>query len=382
MKYLIPIDSSQYSETAIEFVAQRSANFGQDSEFLVVHVQPISLMSYIFRQTQAQKALEEEAMEILQPAVRKLREAGLNARAIYETGGIAETINHIAEKHDVDLIIMGSKGTSSIEGIIFGSVTNKLLAITYKPMLILHDKPVKLNDEPYIGIADDGSIYAEHAVEFVGEHASLFGKNPKIFLINVEEKPAPHSHEYALEREAAKERKVELGELFEHAEHLLEKTGAETERIKLVSDDPGKAIANFADKDDLDLIVIGTRGQGAFRASVMGSTATRLTALSERPLLIIQTDEEEMQELREQEEEIDQAAETKVVEEAEAKKTKSEHHHKKAVHKDKEKDKEKKEDKAEDASAKADAKTAAPAPKEVKTEAKPAADDAKETPKS
>ncbi|MCD8340038.1 MAG: universal stress protein [Burkholderiales bacterium] len=303
MKYLIPIDNSSYTKVVLDFVANRSANFGANSEFLVVNVQPISLLSYIFKQTEAQKALEEEAMEILKPAVKELQDAGLNAKPIYETGGIAETINAIADKNNVDLIIMGSKGTSSIEGIIFGSVTNKLLAITYKPMLILHDKPVKLNDEPSIGLADDGSIYAEHAVEFVGKHSSLFGKSPKYILINVEEKPAPLSRDYALERKARKERKVEIGEVFEHAEDLLKGTGAEIERVKLTSDDPGKAIAHYAKKEDLDLIVIGTRGQGEFRASVLGSTATRLTALSEIPLLIVQTDEDKVKDEEEQKEE-------------------------------------------------------------------------------
>ena len=47
-------------------------------------------------------------------------------------------------------------------------------------------------------------------------------------------------------------------------------------------------IAAFAKNEGLDLIVMGTRGYGAFKAAVLGSTATRIAAISDTPLLVIQ----------------------------------------------------------------------------------------------
>ena len=59
------------------------------------------------------------------------------------------------------------------------------------------------------------------------------------------------------------------------------------EEICLVGN-PGDEIAAFAKNEGLDLIVMGTRGYGAFKAAVLGSTATRIAAISDTPLLVIQ----------------------------------------------------------------------------------------------
>ena len=40
-------------------------------------------------------------------------------------------------------------------------------------------------------------------------------------------------------------------------------------------------------KKNLDLIVMGSHGYGRFKAAVMGSTATRIAAMGDVPLLII-----------------------------------------------------------------------------------------------
>ena len=60
-----------------------------------------------------------------------------------------------------------------------------------------------------------------------------------------------------------------------------------TKEVCLVGN-PGDEIAAYAKKAGLDLIVMGTRGYGAFKAAVLGSTATRIAAISETPLLVIQ----------------------------------------------------------------------------------------------
>ncbi len=63
--------------------------------------------------------------------------------------------------------------------------------------------------------------------------------------------------------------------------------GFKVEEICLVGN-PGDEIAAFANKEGLDVIVMGTRGYGAFKAAVLGSTATRIAAISDKPLLVIQ----------------------------------------------------------------------------------------------
>lgn len=291
MKILIPIDQSVYSKVALQFICGRCANFGKDSHFYVIHIRPQTFLGSLFERKGIEEALEEEAMDLLNPAVKQLQDAGLQAEAIYDVGNVPQLIDDYAEKHDVDLIVMGSQGTSSVQGIIFGSVTNSLLALTYKPMLVLRDKAINFKDSPYIGLTVDGSMYSQTATDYLIKHMGFFGGKPRVYLMNVVERPAP-GRDYPLEEQAREEHKENIGEIFDEAEAKLIKAGAECRKDILTGNEPGDAIAKFADKEDLDLIVIGTRGRGAIQSSLLGSTSSRIAAVSDRPLLIVQTDED------------------------------------------------------------------------------------------
>ena len=58
---------------------------------------------------------------------------------------------------------------------------------------------------------------------------------------------------------------------------------------KLVSleGEPGPTIADYANNEPLDLLIMGSHGYGNFRAAVLGSVAMRIASQSSVPLLII-----------------------------------------------------------------------------------------------
>lgn len=49
----------------------------------------------------------------------------------------------------------------------------------------------------------------------------------------------------------------------------------------------GDAICTYAAEGNVDMLVIGSHGYGNFRAAFMGSTAMRITAGCEVPLLVL-----------------------------------------------------------------------------------------------
>jgi nucleotide-binding universal stress UspA family protein len=50
---------------------------------------------------------------------------------------VAEVIANVAEVEKCELIVMGSKGKSDLEGLILGSVTHKVLNIASSPVLVV-----------------------------------------------------------------------------------------------------------------------------------------------------------------------------------------------------------------------------------------------------
>lgn len=65
------------------------------------------------------------------------------------------------------------------------------------------------------------------------------------------------------------------------------KAGMKLTAVPLLGAHAGDAIAAHARKRQLDVLVMGSHGQGAFRSLVLGSIAMRVAARSDKPLRLI-----------------------------------------------------------------------------------------------
>lgn len=297
MKILVPIDGSEFSKHSLEFVTSRATLLGHNPEIELLSVQaPVpARASKLIGSGSLNGYYDEEASMILEPAQKYLEEHGVKATARYAVGEAAPTIVKVAEESGCDLIIMGSHGRSALKGLLLGSVTNAVLALCNKPVLILRNKPAPSTDSLKVGVAIDGSRYGDTAVSYILQNHDLFGNDPTFYLMNVVSDYAgvvmPDMAGMALPTMNESEVRAMQQEAFDEAidpnRKEFAKAGYRTEEICLVGN-PGDEIAAFAKNEGLDLIVMGTRGYGAFKAAVLGSTATRIAAISDTPLLVIQ----------------------------------------------------------------------------------------------
>lgn len=297
MKILVPIDGSEFSKHSIEFVCSRTTLLGHDPSIELLSVQPPvpSRASNTVGKGALDDYYKEESDSVLKPAIEELKNAGVKAQARFAVGEAAPTIVKVAKDTETDLIIMGSHGRSALKGLLLGSVTNSVLALCEIPVLILRNKEAPTSDSLKVGIAVDGSKYGAAAVNYILKNNDLFGNNPIFYLLNVVSDYAgvvmPDMAGMALPTMSENEVRAMQQEAFDEAvgpyrKEFSEK-GFNTREICLVGN-PGDEIAAYAKKERLDVIVMGTRGYGAFKAAVLGSTATRIAAISDTPLLVIQ----------------------------------------------------------------------------------------------
>lgn len=134
-------------------------------------------------------------------------------------------------------------------------------------------------------IAIDGSPSSLRALQYVLDHADMFGRAPDLTLVNVH-LPIPSARAkawvgqdivnayYAEEADAA----------LADALALLEARGIKASVLKSVGD-PGHEIAKAGAAHDL--VVMGTHGRTALANLVMGSVATRAVAESATPVLLV-----------------------------------------------------------------------------------------------
>ena len=302
MKILLPIDGSEYSKNAMDFVASRTTVLGNNPtiELLNIQVPLPARASRLVGREALDRYYEEEADKVFTSARKVLKRDNITVTEAYRIGAPDEMIAQEADKLPADLIVMGSRGLTALKGLIMGSVTTGVLARTKCPVLLLRGKEAPLTDALRVGIAVDGSKYGMAAVNHVLKAIDFFGKGAQFYLINVVNDYAgavmPDMAGMALpalsESEVLELQKKEFAETVDPLRPLFEKAGLKPTEVCLVGN-PSDEIAAFAKKNKLDLIVMGSHGYTRFKSAVMGSTATHIAAEGNVPLLIIRAADDE-----------------------------------------------------------------------------------------
>ena len=132
MNILIPVDGSPYSEAALAFMAARPFKDGHRPQIDLLNVQT-PLPPRAGRAVGAEWArswYESESRKILKPAVLTLQEGDLDPAWHFRVGNPAVEIAEWADRHTVDLIVMGSHGRRGLEKLVLGSVAQSVLSHT------------------------------------------------------------------------------------------------------------------------------------------------------------------------------------------------------------------------------------------------------------
>ncbi|GMV44867.1 MAG: hypothetical protein AMXMBFR66_02650 [Pseudomonadota bacterium] len=292
MKILIPVDGSPFSDAALAFVAARP--FREEAQLYidVLNVQlPVPPRAGRAVGAEIVRSWHEaESTKILKPAVGALRRAHLEPAWYWVVGSPGVEIADWADQHAVDLIVMGSHGHSALRGLVFGSVTQRVLASTAVPVLVLRTPKAPERASLRVGVALDGSAYGDAAARYVIQHRSLFGPRPTVSLIHVHA-PTWLERQYPLATlPSANDLASAEAEAFDQAlapaRALFAESGLAANEHCVVGN-PGEEIAQFARTAKLDILVMGSHGHGALTGALLGSVASRVAATCSTPLLLI-----------------------------------------------------------------------------------------------
>jgi nucleotide-binding universal stress UspA family protein len=142
---LVAIDGSTYSEQALPAAIEVAKKFGSD--VLVLHV------SEHDRGRAVVYSLESpaDATKLVGNAVKVIRDAGITVKGQLRdlaAGHVAKAIVETAAANNIDLIVMGSRGLSDVQGLLLGSVTHKVIQLVEIPVLVDRARAIKeLNAE-------------------------------------------------------------------------------------------------------------------------------------------------------------------------------------------------------------------------------------------
>jgi nucleotide-binding universal stress UspA family protein len=281
-KILLADDGSEHARAAIQLLQKLPLD--ADTHVTVLRV---------FGSQQASE------LSTLEAAVRAtcdlLLRQGLQADLELILGQPAEKIIEYADEHHPDLIVLGAKGLRATLGILLGGVAQQVVEYASCPVLVVRAPLKRLRR---VLLVVDSSPYSQHAAECLArfplpEKAEMRVMHvlPPQYQVIATEMPYGHTFEQPLmiTEEIARQRAAEEAEgcrLLEGMAGLLAASGLPVKTV-LKRGDAATEIIEYVQKNQVDLIVAGSRGLSQMRSWLLGSVSRKLVHYSNCSVLVV-----------------------------------------------------------------------------------------------
>jgi nucleotide-binding universal stress UspA family protein len=134
---VLAVDGSEYSHRAIEYAKSIAEHYEANLWLIHVFSHTTDLLGYqdfeklYAKRKSAGQAVLDDTQKILGSTTFKVHQELIE-------GSEAEAILTIAEKHQVDLIVMGTRGFGAVKGLLVGSVSRKVIHLSICPVMVVH----------------------------------------------------------------------------------------------------------------------------------------------------------------------------------------------------------------------------------------------------
>jgi nucleotide-binding universal stress UspA family protein len=286
-------DFSDLSNRAIPFAVSLAKEFNTKLYFCHIIGLPSTaiygeiLLDPTEQQDKAVRYAQEQLDSLIDPQ-------SVDWEALIATGHTADEISRLAQEKSADLVIAATHGRSGLKRFLLGSVTERLMRILPCPLLVIPepaaDAPAAA-DQPLrfqrilIGcdFSADADLALQHGLSLAQEFQS------ELHLVHVIEKPA-----YAIPPDKASGTEDPVQPVREHQlKDILsalippEALNWCSPKIVLREGKPDEELTRYAVSRNIDLIVLGVRGQGLVEKLFVGSTTDRVIRRAPCPVLSV-----------------------------------------------------------------------------------------------
>lgn len=217
-----------------------------------------------------------------------VRGIGLETEALVIVGDIKRTILEIADREEIDAIIMGATTKGFIKGKLLGRTTEYIARSSKKMLLVEKYDALKEGKEVYekacratfsrILIPLDFSKEAMKAIEQLQEFKGIV---KEVLLLHV----IDNINDMDLLDEQIEEAK-------EKHRRIKEQLAGIKSQYLVVEGVPSDEIAKFASMEDVTMIMLTSRGKGDLMDLILGSTVENVLRKTTKPVLIIPASKE------------------------------------------------------------------------------------------
>lgn len=270
-RILVPTDFSEHAEDALKVAAQIAKK--NDSEIIVLHMLelPHQMNDAILGGASIPETMlfMKKANEMLDTISSRPYLDGIPLTEIVKMDKPIHGITQVSKDYDVDLIVMGSHGSSGVEELLIGSNTEKVVRNSEIPVLVIK-KDISNFNVSNIVFASDFSAETKKPFEKLLNFTKFF--ESKIHLVTI---CTPNSFKptHVIEK-AMRDFIIEFN-ITNYTTHIYNDTNIE------------KGIINFANSINADIIGMCTHGRTGFAHFFNGSISEGLVNHAIRPVITL-----------------------------------------------------------------------------------------------
>lgn len=281
----VPLDGSAVAEQSLPYVRLLAKSLEL----------PVRLLACVAGESHSQEESAEQdrqAAEYLKRAAASLLGGGLEVSTLAVRGDPASRITDEAALADGALLVMTSRGRSGIQRWSLGSVAERVLHSTPRPLMMIRSGGAAPGDEVRLRTAVvplDGSPLAEQALPHAAALAAALGMS--LVLVRV---LSPDVGYYlhpdgfgGASRDRAEELEGQAQDYLAQAADRVRGQGVETVEGRVLHGDPSMALLDFVRAIPECLLIMTTHGRSGIGRWIMGSVADRMVRHNEGPVLVV-----------------------------------------------------------------------------------------------
>ena len=139
MKILAAVDGSPYTKRMLAYLTAHDEWLGTAHSYTLIHAVPAvpPRAAAAMNKSDLQAYYDESAEKVFKPIRAFLSKRKVNAEYVAKVGPAAEHIVQAAQRGGHDLIMLGSHGHGTLQSLVMGSVSAKVLSHCDTPVLLI-----------------------------------------------------------------------------------------------------------------------------------------------------------------------------------------------------------------------------------------------------
>ena len=278
-RILVPTDFSEEAFHALEVAISIARKTGAAIKLLnvvemVPHMTSFTVTGEVLPPNNMDQVYTLQLLEAtkrrMHDLIQKVDHQGVHIVQEIEVDRVISRIKHVIKDDNVDLVVMGSKGSSGLDEFLIGSNTEKVVRSATCPVLTIKRR-MRDFDVQEIVLASNFRREVGKAMEHFKRFQELFGARVNLVYINT-----PGAFESS-------------SNLKQKLEHVANKYGLRNYTINVYNDSVEEdGILHFAKDINADLIMMATHSRTGLAHLLSGSIAEDLVNHASRPVLTYQ----------------------------------------------------------------------------------------------